>query len=360
MLQSELVSLPSVEVGLQVLEVARAADAPGDPYSRLVLLVQDETTEHWQMAACPEAFSWLCCGTLAASATPQSEHLQALKALGLEQKVCAEAIGAPTLLVEHLEGVVGQIAKILAGGGGCLVHSTDGFRACGVALACFAILHCIDETPQSERAAQPAMTAPEAIEVLRAMRPGAVATEQDQEEIELFAQEAWGKHVERVQRAFCGSAGVGHKSESTASVAAAPSRPAPASTRVVKQPGDGNCLFHSLAFGLGKVTAATLRGEICGFMERRPDLSIAGTTLADWIQMVAGCPVAQYAKKMAKSAQWGGAPEIAACAHMRHTNIHVYERRGSGFDLTVPFDVGGSSTICVLYVGGVHYDALVL
>merc|ERR1719471_2349100 len=133
-------------------------------------------------------------------------------------------MGAPSSPVEHLEGVVGQIAKTLAGGSGCLVHSTDGFRACGVALACFAILHGIDETPQSELAAQPAMTAPEAIEVLRALRPGAVATEQDQEEIELFAQGAWGKHVERVQRAFCGSAGVGQSSESTASVAAVPSR----------------------------------------------------------------------------------------------------------------------------------------
>mmetsp|Transcript_7740 Transcript_7740/g.11665 ORF Transcript_7740/g.11665 Transcript_7740/m.11665 type:complete len:96 (-) Transcript_7740:197-484(-) len=95
-------------------------------------------------------------------------------------------------------------------------------------------------------------------------------------------------------------------------------------------------------------------------MEKTPDLSIAGTSLAEWIQMLAGSAVVPYAKKMAKSAQWGGAPEIAACAHMRKVNIHVYERRGSGFELTVPFDVGGSRTVAVLYTGGVHYDALVL
>lgn len=63
---------------------------------------------------------------------------------------------------------------------------------------------------------------------------------------------------------------------------------------------------------------------------------------------------------MVKVGNWGGAPEIAACVHMKNVNIHVYERCGGNFELTVPFEVGGARTIAVLYVGGVHYDALVV
>lgn len=237
------------------------------------------------------------------------------------------------------------------------MHCSDGFGASGVALACFLVVHGLDE-PVNDKPGQPKMTAGEAIEVLRALRPGALAMPQDEEQVQLFAQAAWGRHVERVQRAFCVSAVAAGSPSGAGGVAA--KRAAPASAKVVKQPGDGNCLFHSLAYGIGQATAATLRAEVCSFMERNPGLTIAGTTLADWIQMLAGSPVTEYAKKMAKGAQWGGAPEIAACAHMRKVNIHVYERRGNGFELTVPFDVGGSRTITVLYVGGVHYDALVL
>merc|ERR1712176_912205 len=118
---------------------------------------------------------------------------------------------------------------------------------------------------------------------------------------------AWGKQVQKIQQAFAGSVSAG---------TSAGAKFAPASARVVRQPGDGNCLFHSLAYGLDKVTAASLRGEICTFMEKNPSLSIAGTTLSEWIQMLSGTAVGPYAKKMAKSAQWGGAPEIAACSHM--------------------------------------------
>lgn len=36
------------------------------------------------------------------------------------------------------------------------------------------------------------------------------------------------------------------------------------------------------------------------------------------------------------------------------------DTRGGEYELSIPFDVGGSRTVSVLYVGGVHYDALVL
>merc|ERR1711937_735992 len=191
---------------------------------------------------------------------------------------------------------------------------------------------------------QPQMTAGEALELLRAWRPGALATAEDEEHVQQFALEAWSKQVQKAQQAFRGSAAFTEKKVPSAS------------GKVFKQPGDGNCLFHSLAYALGG-SAASIRTDVCMFMERSPDLTIAGTSLTEWIQMLAGVPIKQYTKKMSKSGNWGGAPELAACAHMKNVNIHVYERRGNNFELTVPFDVGGGRTITVLYVGGVHYDA---
>lgn len=350
-LQRQLGTLPEPEGdNLRVLEVASAADDPGDPHARLALLSIDEGLGRWRVLQCPPAFAWLRCGELAASTTPQARHLRALDAMGLTKRVCAEVLGAPRSPEEHLEEVVSQIADALASGNGCLVHCSSGFGVSGTALACFLILFGLDDPVKAGKPGQPKMTGGEAVEVLRALRSGCLASPEEEAQVHSFAQAAWARHIERAQRAFCGSA-----------AAAGPSqRTAPSSARVVRQPGDGNCLFHSLAYGLGSGTAASVRAEICAFMEQSPGLSIAGTSLAEWIQMLAGCPVSQYARKMAKSAQWGGAPEIAACAHMRKVNIHVYERRGSGFELTVPFDVGGTRTVRVLYVGGVHYDALIL
>jgi len=248
-----------------------------------------------------------------------ANHLPTLDTLGLVKRVCAEPLGAPRPPEEHWEDIVGQVARVLASDSRCLVHCADGFWATGTALACFLVIHGLDEEVKAEKPGQPRMTAGEA-------------------------------QIARVQRSFCGSAAV---SKSAQLIPAS-------SARVVPQPGDGNCLFHSLTHGLGQGTAATLRADICSFMEKHPDLSIAGTSLAEWIHMVAGSPLMQYAKKMAKGGQWGGAPEIACCAHMCGVNVHVYERQRGSFELTVPFDVGGARTVNVLYVGGVHYDALVL
>merc|ERR1712100_851410 len=96
------------------------------------------------------------------------------------------------------------------------------------------------------------------------------------------------RHVQKAQQAFSWSATKLVEKKVSQSAA-----------RVIPQPPDGNCLFHSLAYALGS-TALNLRGEICAFMEKRPDLTIAGTSLADWIQMLAGVPVPQYVKKMSK------------------------------------------------------------
>eukprot|EP00656_Telonema_subtile_P019559 TRINITY_DN20792_c0_g1_i1.p2 TRINITY_DN20792_c0_g1~~TRINITY_DN20792_c0_g1_i1.p2 ORF type:complete len:148 (-),score=21.31 TRINITY_DN20792_c0_g1_i1:166-609(-) len=47
--------------------------------------------------------------------------------------------------------------------------------------------------------------------------------------------------------------------------------------RVVRQPGDGSCLFHSMAYGLGHRSATGLRREIAEFIAENSGLMIAET-----------------------------------------------------------------------------------
>lgn len=139
------------------------------------------------------------------------------------------------------------------------------------------------------------------------------------------------------------------------------------SGRPVRQPGDGSCLFHSLCFGLnggrsqGRFFASQLRRELARFIQDHPTTKISGDTLEEWVRWDANSSVAAYARRMATSG-WGGGIEMAVCSLLKKVNVHVYERtRGGAFERISCFDspVRTSTTIHVLYQGGVHYDALV-
>lgn len=135
--------------------------------------------------------------------------------------------------------------------------------------------------------------------------------------------------------------------------------------RVVKQPGDGSCLFHSLSFGLlggcgGHGAAQQLRLEIARFIESHQDLEIAGDTVEEWVKWDQNTSAVDYARRMAHSG-WGGGIDMACCAVMKSVDVHVYEstqnadfKRISCFNVPHP-----KQTVHVLYQGGVHYDALV-
>jgi hypothetical protein len=146
------------------------------------------------------------------------------------------------------------------------------------------------------------------------------------------------------------------------------------SGRVIRQPGDGSCLFHSLAHGLGSRCggATQLRVDLAEWVARNGDVRIADTPLSDWVQWDSGESPGAYARRLSRSG-WGGGIELAACARLKRVNVHVYERKGSAFKRISCFDVPPSSssssarssvtatpvrTLHVLYCGGVHYDAL--
>lgn len=134
------------------------------------------------------------------------------------------------------------------------------------------------------------------------------------------------------------------------------------SAQVIRQPGDGSCLFHSLSYGLAdRSSASSLRRDICDYIAKHPDMTIAETTLKDWIHYDSGGCVQSYVARMA-GGTWGGGIEMAALTKMRHVNVHVYEKCGQGgFKRISAFgSPGARKTVSVVYQGRMHYDALVL
>lgn len=132
------------------------------------------------------------------------------------------------------------------------------------------------------------------------------------------------------------------------------------SAKVVPQPGDGSCLFHSLAFGLKSTNASSLRAEIADYIAAHPDAKIADNPLRDWVLWDAGMDTVAYGRAMRTGSRWGGAVELAVCAQLKKVNVHVYERDkcGKGFVRISSFGGAASSTVSLLYGGRVHYDAL--
>ncbi len=130
--------------------------------------------------------------------------------------------------------------------------------------------------------------------------------------------------------------------------------------KVVRQPGDGSCLFHSMSYGMKSgATATTLRNEICRFIQSNPQLSISDTPLQDWVKWDSnGSSVSEYARTMSRGS-WGGGIEMACMSQLKGCNVHVYERYGSGFKRISAFDhpvcPESKPVIRVLYGGGVHY-----
>eukprot|EP00927_Polykrikos_kofoidii_P032029 TRINITY_DN27402_c0_g1_i1.p1 TRINITY_DN27402_c0_g1~~TRINITY_DN27402_c0_g1_i1.p1 ORF type:complete len:664 (+),score=117.76 TRINITY_DN27402_c0_g1_i1:120-2111(+) len=171
--------------------------------------------------------------------------------------------------------------------------------------------------------------------------------------------------------------------------------------QMVKQAGDGSCLYHSLCFGLqhaglealrgaliktrtarqkklsadaavknpktpqkksttGSQAAVTLRRELARFVKNNPQLKIAGDTLEEWVRWDANTSCNAYARRMAVGG-WGGGIELAACSRLKRVNVHVYEQgKNRQYKRISCFNCPKvKRTIHVLYRGRMHYDALV-
>ena len=132
--------------------------------------------------------------------------------------------------------------------------------------------------------------------------------------------------------------------------------------RAIEQPGDGNCLYHALAYAIGRSDHASLRRQIAAFVKRNPCLEVNGESLAQWVWWDSAKAVNDYCDDMAISG-WGGGIELAAFSAEEKFSIHVYEECGSSgcFSRLVAFDSPAPVRLVnLLYKGGVHYDGLEL
>ena len=131
--------------------------------------------------------------------------------------------------------------------------------------------------------------------------------------------------------------------------------------RIVPQPGDGSCLFHSLGHALD-TSHSQLRELVMRWVEANPDATIAGAPLKKWVGWDASLDTRAYAARMRTPGSWGGALEMAVIAQLKEVAIHVHERDKSArgqFRRIATFGEADSTRVAnVLYSGRVHYDAL--
>ncbi|CAJ1377562.1 unnamed protein product [Effrenium voratum] len=365
-LQKQLQALPSGSCSALLVLPSEAAEA-ADPQRPVYVL---EADRHWRLLPCPRRFAWLIYGesrlALGKPAAPADPALEALQLTPLKLED-ADAMGGVELAAEALKS-----------GRGCFAHS-DSTSALGLFAACFICKYGFgfpDWDPS-----QPAHSAAEAIELIQGLQGKDSITGQE-EQVMLFerlGRGLRGRIDDRLRKAVPQDEDT--KGSSTSpdaegglwselmlgrarkSCAAVVQTETAKGLKVVHQPGDGNCLFHSLAYGLGKEKAASLRRRVCDFMQKNPQLEISGSSLTEWIEMTSQSSVDSYASKMRRGGEWGGAPEIAVCARMAEIDVQVYEPGSEGFDLIASFPGNEQGTptpkvVRVLYTGRLHYDAL--
>ena len=137
----------------------------------------------------------------------------------------------------------------------------------------------------------------------------------------------------------------------------------------VKQPADDNCIYHSPSEGAkrGGVNFGTpgLLREACTDFFVKSSLcrleGLGGHALREVASHHECMGVETYAKAM-RSGKWGGALEIAICAHINNARVNVYvPTAGRRFKLLARYGSADAAlVISVVYVGGVHYNLLVL
>ena len=124
--------------------------------------------------------------------------------------------------------------------------------------------------------------------------------------------------------------------------------------RLMRQPGDGSCFFHSVGHHLG-VDAATLRREMVMWMRDHLNEHINGTPLATWLSWES-TDAQTYLDRMGHD--WGGATEMAVLTRMHPTlSFHVFRHvRGNEFSKLTQLGEGDKE-VWLLWSGS-HYDAL--
>ena len=173
----------------------------------------------------PRFFSWLVPGVLAGMSTPKSARdIKLLEKLGITHVITLteeEPLPRPWFSVvagrnirntfvptrnfysptsTQMDFVIRGICEDAKAGGRTLVHCGGGKGRAGTVLACYVALY---GTAAEVAGAAPAMSAAEAVEVVRRLRPGSLETAQQEEFVRSYVRLAW-KRVGRGER-LCGA-----------------------------------------------------------------------------------------------------------------------------------------------------------
>ena len=99
-------------------------------------------------------------------------------------------------------------------------------------------------------------------------------------------------------------------------------------TTVIPQPGDGSCLFHSLAHASQHTNAYQLRQDICTFISTNPTHLIDTLPISEWVKSINNIETETpmtYTNKMKHTTTWGDALELGVASIILQSNIHVYQ-----------------------------------
>ena len=127
--------------------------------------------------------------------------------------------------------------------------------------------------------------------------------------------------------------------------------------KLVPQPNDGNCMYHSLqhglvALGLGERGGQrALRRQLAHWALEHGETEVGGNTVNQWLQYEfpeRTITTAVYAASMGlrtTSTRWGGSIELAGCAHLKTVGVSVWlplAGSSTSFVLSSSFDVVGA------------------
>jgi hypothetical protein len=128
--------------------------------------------------------------------------------------------------------------------------------------------------------------------------------------------------------------------------------------RVVRQPGDGACLFHSLALG-HPIDGIELRTTLARFIRDHPSFRLGDQSVADWVAWECGISAQKYAQGLERGWRVGGMLEVGLFAHIFGRRVLVFDGR-NGLQVEPMAAVGpeGAAVQRIVWTGG-HYDALV-
>lgn len=128
--------------------------------------------------------------------------------------------------------------------------------------------------------------------------------------------------------------------------------------KIIKQPGDGNCLFHSLSYGLGNTNHKDLRFKIVNWILNNKKFKTSGITLEEWILWETNQHIDYYCSNMLKG-KWGGAIEMLVCSLIENININVFQLKNNNLIKISSFEVKKPiKKLNLLYQGNTHYDYL--